>query len=81
MEEFSTMTSPQTDQPAIYYSLKDTATALGVGYMAVWRRLRRGNFEGVKRTEDGRWLIPLEAVAKVKAGMKRRASKKEVQNG
>lgn len=73
------MTSPQTDnQPPLFFTLKDAAIELGIGYLPCWRRLRRGNFEGVKRAEDGRWLIPLEAVAKVKAGMKRRASEKEV---
>ena len=72
------MTSTQSDQPAIYYSLRDAAVALGIGYMPRWRRLRRGDFEIGLRAEDGRWLIPLEAVAKVKAGMKRRASEKEV---
>jgi len=79
MEEFSTMTSPQSDQkPPVFYTLRDTAAALGIGYLPAWRRLRRGDFEGIRRAENGQWLIPVPSVERVKAGMKRRASKKEV---
>ena len=79
MEDFSTMTSPQSDQNLpVFYSLKGAAAALGIGYQPCWRRLRRGDFEGVKRAENGEWLIPLPSIAKVKAGMKRHASEKEV---
>lgn len=65
------------DQSNICRDLKTAAAELGIGYMACWRRLRRGDFEGVRRTERGAWLIPLPSIAKVKASMKRRASAKE----